>query len=162
MLPPPRLPAVTSAAAGSPTDRACAQRGRKAPVRHRTAMRRARTLGLSARIRLAAQGPSIALWTGSRPIRTPRSSALHEPPIGGVSNPLIRRPGPAPKLRPRVQTAREILLVYQNAGGVWEAVAVTHCSLLRAPDHPPPEDRPLGGFNCVCSTPPPPQASTKL
>lgn len=41
MLPPPRLPVVTSAAPGSPTDRACALRGRKARHRHGAARERA-------------------------------------------------------------------------------------------------------------------------
>lgn len=74
------------------------------------------------------------------------SSALHEPPMGGLSNPHVLVPGPVPKPT-LVYRPPASLLVYQNAEGVREAVAVTHYGHLTPLI---PRTALSEGSRCVC------------
>lgn len=92
MLPPPHLPAVTSAALARPLRVYAAKRAGTAPAWARARTRYA-ARGRHPPARGGAQhrqAPPItgAVNPGSEPIKVRRSSALCEPPIGSLSNTL--------------------------------------------------------------------------
>lgn len=143
MLPPPRLPAVTSAAPSSPTDYECAV-GRVGTstawggTRTRSPARGGHSPGGeehgAARPGTTERGPSIPLRTVERinqsskilrSLRTTNSRPFRMPTLGVLA---------LPPSSSHVYPAGGSLLVYQNVEGVWEAVAVTHYRFLRAPD----------------------------